>query len=122
MIDWERVAILREEVGAEDFCEVVELFIDEVEDTINSLSQDQTPAEHEATMHFLAGSALNLGFRDLAEFCKSAETQAKQGECANVARLREIYTEARAAFAAKLAHYRPAAGPGIAAPGRWLTG
>ena len=32
MIDWNRVAALREEVGAEDFDEVVELFLQEVDE------------------------------------------------------------------------------------------
>ena len=34
MIEWDRVAELRDEVGAEDFAEVVELFLDEVEATL----------------------------------------------------------------------------------------
>ena len=34
MIDWNRISTLRDEVGAEDFDEVVELFLDEVEEVI----------------------------------------------------------------------------------------
>lgn len=34
MIDWNRAAELREEVGAEDFSEVVDLFLEECDDAI----------------------------------------------------------------------------------------
>ncbi|WP_442970022.1 hypothetical protein [Roseovarius sp. ZX-A-9] len=37
MIDWSRVAELRSEIGAEDFDEVVELFLEEVEAEISVL-------------------------------------------------------------------------------------
>ena len=35
MIDWSRVEELRDKIGAEDFDEVVELFLSEVEDRID---------------------------------------------------------------------------------------
>ena len=37
MIDWARVSELRDEVGAEDFDEVVELFLEEVDEAIAAL-------------------------------------------------------------------------------------
>ena len=37
MIDWARVSELRDEVGAEDFEEVVQLFLAEVEDVARSI-------------------------------------------------------------------------------------
>ena len=37
MIDWTRVSELRDEVGAEDFDEVVELFLEEVDEAIKIL-------------------------------------------------------------------------------------
>ena len=37
MIDWDRVSELREEIGAEDYEEVAELFLMEVEDTLAQL-------------------------------------------------------------------------------------
>ena len=38
MIDWERVSELIDEIGAEDFGEVVELFLDEVDNAIQLLA------------------------------------------------------------------------------------
>lgn len=71
MIDWERVAELQEEVGAEDFQDVVALFCEEVEDALARLGSDhQKDAE---TLHFLKGSALNLGFETMAALCRQAE-------------------------------------------------
>ena len=37
MIDWASVSELRDEVGAEDFDEVVELFLEEVDEAIIAL-------------------------------------------------------------------------------------
>ena len=63
MIDWERVADLRSEVGEDDFFEVVDMFLEEVEEVIDRLTSSPEPARFEDDLHFLKGSALNLGFR-----------------------------------------------------------
>ena len=63
MIDWDRVRELRAEVGEDAFDEVVELFLDEVDESVESL----TPGcDVPAALHFIQGSAENLG---LKEFC-----------------------------------------------------
>lgn len=74
MIDWDRVAALREEVGSEDFDEVVELFLHEVDEEIGNLSANVNPAELAEKLHFLKGSALSLGFREFSGLCQSGET------------------------------------------------
>lgn len=79
MIDWTRVNELREEVGAEDFDEVVELFLSEVEDRLSTLSANKPLPQIEEDMHFLKGSALNLGFTGFAALCQTAETAAGSG-------------------------------------------
>lgn len=73
MIDWSRIASLREEVGPEDFDEVVELFLDEVDEEIDSLLTLQGPDTIVEKLHFLKGSALNLGFSDLSALCQAGE-------------------------------------------------
>ena len=74
MINWARVASLREEVGPEDFDEVVELFLEEVDEEIDGLlSLDNTTTIAEK-LHFLKGSALNLGFSDLSNLCQEGES------------------------------------------------
>ena len=55
MISWERVNELRNEIGAEDFQEVVELFLEEVEEVIERLRQTPDPTSYEADLHFLKG-------------------------------------------------------------------
>ena len=51
MIDWERIIVLRDEVGAEDFGEVVELFLDEVEEVISRLRATPDMSTLEEDLH-----------------------------------------------------------------------
>jgi len=79
MIDWQRVDELRDEIGADDFAEVVDLFLEEVAEVIVRLETAPAPASFEAELHFLKGSALNLGFRKLGKLCADGETLAASG-------------------------------------------
>lgn len=82
MIDWDRVAALREEVGPEDFDEVVDLFLDEVDEEIATLTESQNGTQLAEKLHFLKGSALNLGFTDFSSLCLKGETAlAEDPEC-----------------------------------------
>ncbi|MGH1330109.1 MAG: Hpt domain-containing protein [Paracoccaceae bacterium] len=80
MIDWIRVNELRSEVGVEDFNEVVLLFLEEVDEVIEELKAAPDPAQYEEQLHFLKGSALNLGFAHFSALCQIGETQAAQGQ------------------------------------------
>ena len=80
MINWSRVSELRDEIGAEDFGEVVEIFLEEVEEEIAVLRDAVPPDALEAKLHFLKGSALNLGFSDFSELCQTGESAAKSGQ------------------------------------------
>ncbi|WP_317056467.1 Hpt domain-containing protein [Roseovarius rhodophyticola] len=84
MIDWTRVARLREEIGADDFSEVIEVFLEEVEGEIAPLRQPCEPSQLEAVLHFLKGSALNLGFETFAELCADGESKAAEGHVAEI--------------------------------------
>lgn len=61
MIDWDRVTDLHDEVGAEDFEMIVGLFEEEVGEVIARLRADPAVERMEEDLHFLRGSALNLG-------------------------------------------------------------
>ena len=74
MINWARVASLREEVGPEDFDEVVDLFLMEVDEEIATLDELRPGKELAEKLHFLKGSALSLGFQDFSALCQSGET------------------------------------------------
>lgn len=80
MIDWDRVLQLQEEVGEEDFKEVVAMFLDEVGEEIKSLSPDLSAPELESKLHFLKGAALNLGLQSFADICRRGEDMARAGQ------------------------------------------
>jgi len=84
MIDWTRVAELRDEIGAEDFDEVIEIFLEEVNDVIDRLRAEGTHSDLEGKLHFLKGSALNLGFRDFSNLCQQGESAAAAGNLAAI--------------------------------------
>ena len=104
MIDWTRVSELRDEVGAEDFDEVVDLFLLEVDEEINFLKKQLTPQTLAEKLHFLKGSALSLGFAEFSQMCASAEHEVSgaTGTEINVDAIIDSYTTSRAHFMAEL--------------------
>jgi len=103
MIDWARARRLRDEVGSDDFGDVVELFLEEVDAVVGRLRAGADPARLESDLHFLKGSALNLGFAAFGALCHAGEQQAAAGEAAavDVAGLVAVYDRSRAAFLAE---------------------
>ncbi len=102
MIDWSRVRQLNTEVGAEDFDEVVELFLEEVEEALARLAALTDRSSLSADMHFLKGSALSLGFETLARLCGEGETaaEANKGDAVDLAAIKACYTKSKEAFLA----------------------
>ncbi|MGJ8615953.1 MAG: Hpt domain-containing protein [Sulfitobacter sp.] len=84
MINWTRVKELRDEIGPEDFDEVVDLFLEEVDEVTDRLKSALDPSTLEADLHFLKGSALSLGFSDFAALCQNGETTSGQGKFSDV--------------------------------------
>lgn len=110
MIDWDRVAELQEEVGQDGFCEVVALFLEETDEVVARLARHETAQELGCDLHFLKGSALNLGLRALAQLCQEGERLCEGGTAdrVNLPTLRRLYEESKAAL--RLGHAdRPAA-------------
>ncbi len=81
-VDWERVAELRDEIGAEALAEVVGLFLEEADEVIARLGTDAGAKVLEADLHFLKGAALNLGFVEFAALCQDGERRAATGDIA----------------------------------------
>jgi len=102
MIDWSKAKELCDEVGEEDFGEIVEVFLDEVEEELASIDGQDTELLGKS-MHFLKGSALNLGFTSLAEICVEGETlaQAGQAEKIDTARIKSVYADSKRIFLAE---------------------
>ncbi|WP_424966103.1 Hpt domain-containing protein [Dinoroseobacter sp. S375] len=84
MIDWNRVRELQDEIGADDFGEIVEVFMEEVEAAIGQLPTADKGADLEALMHLIKGCAWNLGFRALGKLCADGEAAAAAGNGASV--------------------------------------
>lgn len=85
MINWDRVNELRDEIGSEDFSEVAEIFLEEVDEVIARLKSSPDPATLEQDLHFLKGSALNLGFAALSKLCADGEARAAGGDAQSIA-------------------------------------
>jgi len=105
MIDWSRVEDLRSEIGIADFMEVVDLFLEETDGSVDRLAAGLAPAAVEGELHFLKGSALNLGFGALAALCQDGERCASGGHSASVEleRIVQCYAQSKQAFLAGLA-------------------
>lgn len=104
MIDWNRVEQLRDEIGVDDFLDVAGMFLEEADQTIELLSAGPPLGQIGSLLHFLKGSALNLGLADLARLCQDGERLASTGDADQIdlARLTAVYTASRAAFIARL--------------------
>lgn len=104
MIDWSRLRELREEIGAEGLSDVVAVFLDETDEVMAALPGAPL-AQIGAKLHFLKGSALNLGLHAFATLCEEGEQQANRGNPAPVdlARLQTVYDASKTAFLGALA-------------------
>jgi HPt (histidine-containing phosphotransfer) domain-containing protein len=100
MIDWGRVTELKTEIGEDDMAEVVELFLSEVEEELDTLPEAVGAKALAEKLHFLKGSALNLGLVDFSRLCQAAETAAAGGDrsAVDTGQLRTCFAEARAAL------------------------
>lgn len=112
MIDWDKVEELRTEIGADDFSEVVDMFREEADQAVQALAAGPPVDEIEGLLHFLKGSALNLGLSDLASICQDGERKAAAGygSLVDLAQVVRVYTASRALLLAGLAGERAATG------------
>ncbi len=97
MICWDRVHELKEEVGEDDFAEIVSLFLAETEDALGRLGATTDPEEAEALLHSLKGSALNLGFEEMSRLCREGRGAAAGGPGweAEFARIAKAFEDSR---------------------------
>ena len=104
MIDWNRVNTLKEEVGAEDFDEIIALFLEEVDASVEKLQDAPDPATLGEDLHFIKGSAAGLGFSAFVEQCHTGEILCRKGQAdqVNVAAILEAYSASKIQFLAEL--------------------
>lgn len=106
MIDWPRIATLRDEIGTDCFDEVVALFLEEVEDSVARLRAGLPADKLGPELHFLKGCALNLGFSEFSELCQAGEALSASGNTdhVDVPAILVSYGKSKAAFLGGLAH------------------
>lgn len=104
MIDWNRARELRDEIGADDLAAVVAAFLEETDAVVAGLTGPGAAADLAATLHFLKGGALNLGFAALAAVCRAGEARASAGGGAGIdlVGIVETYEASRRLFLARL--------------------
>lgn len=100
MIDWIRIDQLKDEIGPECFDEVVDLFLEEVETELDELGQGVEQNMLGTRLHFLKGSALNLGFTVFSKLCQEAEVAHANGapEQVDVNAIVSCYANSKTAF------------------------
>lgn len=96
MIEWARVEELITEIGAEDFGEVVELFLEEVDAALDGLDASQANSQGAQTLHQVKGCAWNLGFTELGELCLKLEAGGALTPPEVVQELKSVYLASRA--------------------------
>ncbi|TVP73459.1 MAG: hypothetical protein EA339_03310 [Rhodobacteraceae bacterium] len=80
MINWARVAELYTDFGEDGFAEIVDVFLEEMTESLGRLANATDDKALEAEFHFLKGAALNVGFDEMARICAEGEALASQGE------------------------------------------
>ncbi len=99
MINTARIQELKDEVGEDDLIEVIELFCEEVEEVLDTL-ETTDPAQMPAQLHFLKGSALNIGLDAVSSLCMEQERHLKSdpNAKADIEGIRAAYTASKAAL------------------------
>ena len=102
MINWAQIKQLEEDIGEEDFGDVVSLFLEEVDEAVAQLSKNPpgTSDKLASTLHFLKGSAYNLGFMVFGDCCSEGEKLLLEGkgEDVKIAKVVALYADSKDAF------------------------
>ena len=96
LVNKDRLTALRDEIGAEGFDEVVSLFLQESAEVVERLGAQVPGGLSPEDLHFLKGSALTLGFDDLADLCRRSEI----GPQAHPSAVRDLWEQSCAAYQA----------------------
>ena len=96
MVNWDRISELRDEVGEDDLSEVLALFCEEVEEVLEELPGAE-PSSLRGHLHFLKGSALNIGLVEVSNLCRDEELKlaADPGNAPRIDAIRSAYETAR---------------------------
>lgn len=97
MLNKSRIEELKAEVGHDDFIEVVVIFCEEVEETLDALPS-ATRTSLPEKLHFLKGSALNIGLDAVGALCRLEEQRLNADPSAvpDIASIRAAYAASKA--------------------------
>ena len=94
MIDQNRLSELRNDIGDDSFAEIIQLFCEEIEQAFVQLDTTDRNAAAE-TLHFIKGSALNIGLVEVGRLCEDAECSLRQGLGVDPSLAKCAYNKAR---------------------------
>ena len=102
MINTNRIQELKDEVGEDDLDEVIALFCEEVEEVLEIL-EATPPDKMAAQLHFLKGSALNIGLEAVSDLCRQEEQFLKSDpdRATDVAAIKSTYGQSKQALFAQ---------------------
>lgn len=100
MLDWDHIDRLRTDVGRREFSEIVSLFVGEVEEVFDRITKEGV-TDHD--LHFLKGSAANLGFVDFAKTCQIAQHELHVGNSPDIVQVMKCFQTSKAHFENRLA-------------------
>ncbi|TGD67406.1 Hpt domain-containing protein [Tabrizicola sp. WMC-M-20] len=104
MIDWQIANDLKQAIGADVFDEVIAVFFAEADDTLTRMMAATTAEDMQNELHFMKGSALNLGFSDMAQLCQRLELRAEAGDTdLPLAQVQTVYAASREEFSLRRA-------------------
>ena len=104
MLDKKQIKQLRNDLGADGFAEIVDIFLAEVDEVFTPIEADGVTA---TDMHFLKGSAANLGFTEFSKTCQIAQHNINEGATADLATVRTAFAESKALFVAEFLESQP---------------
>jgi FOG: HPt domain len=92
-VDWDHLMSLRDDIGTEDFTEIVLLFFTEIGEKLDHMSAAALPPTA-GDFHFLRGSAANLGFIAMVRACEEAEAACRESRPPDLAAVAKSYRDA----------------------------
>lgn len=95
MIDSERMMELEREIGAEDLRLILDVFLDEADQTLTGIEAGTDPKAMTRAMHFLRSGALNMGLRGFAVAAGAIEGERCDDPVAAADRLGDILRRTR---------------------------
>ena len=98
MIDWTRLDSISVDLGALDTVEFVTIFLSETAPVIERL--DPASPRFFDDLHFIKGSAANLGLDGLKQACVAAERSHRRAEPVDLARITRAFVGLRTALIA----------------------